>query len=474
MIFQLPNPIPRTIKDTDELQQFIKDYRIIPYYGDDESTSHNFLELLRTLTDLSATFKAIARDLREYTFGLNAKFIGNSVPGLDIEPDELSTEEQTEFATFLSDYNVTLQSLMKTVKRADYFLLVSGNAFIRLKRVRVGDTVRYFLSVPHYRHVAYVVSDDPGERFVVVSKFLGDLNKMRKYPPAVLRVSESDEPLRWSTTEPGVEEAIIHVRNPAYADESDYYSRPDILAALPDLYVDYQVPNQQSKISASDFVTAVILAFEAENPDHADDEYENEEPDGSVAGRKLDNFERNMMTLRKLTTNLGNHPAALGPDRTAASIMGIEYPHGGNPPTKIELAINRDTKHQAWQRESAATFLCAVMGWSPELLQIRQSKANIGGNVLADLFKICNVRTVKPRQTFYEDVINNLIRQVCELEGGSDEFKNYGIKFPDVIGTEFKSTPAPVASGVPTSGDPDGVDVTTENDDDDEGDDPIA
>lgn len=463
MIFHLPNPIPSSIVDTDQLQKFYQEYRLIPYYGGDENTSHRFLDLLGTLTDLSSTFKAVSRDLREYTFGGNASFIGNSVPGLDIEPEILTPEQQIEFVSFLSDRNVMLKSLVKMLKRADYFLLVSGNAFLRIKRVTVGDTVRYYFSVPHYKHVSYTVSDDPGEMFVVVSKFLGDRQRMNKYPPAVLRVSESDEELRWMETEPGVEEAIIHMRNPADSDESDFYSRPDILPSMPDLFVDHQVPNQQSKIAATDLISRVILAFEAEAPDGLDDEYENEEPDPGDEGKGRDNFERSMLVLKQLTTNMGAHPNTLGPDRSASVLAGVEYPHGGNAPTPIKLDVNKDTVHQKWQRGEAATFIAAVMGWSVTLLQIKEAKSNIGGNVLNDLFRICNVRTIKPRQRYFEDAANNLLRQICELEGGADEFKNYGIKFPDVIGSEFGT----VASTETTPAD-DAVDVSTQTEDEDD------
>lgn len=446
MIFQLPNPIPYTVVDSEELQTTFDKYRIVPYYGTAESTSHRFLEVLKTLTDLSSTFKSTVRDLREYTFGRNVRVVGNAIPGLDIDSVDLEPEEQGEFVSFLSGLNLTLPSIMKAIKRADYFLLVSGNAYLRIKRVTVGDTVRYYLSVPHYKHVAYLVSEDPDEQFVIYSKFLDDHTKLMKYPPDILRVSTETGALNWATTEPGVEETIIHLKNPANADESDYYARPDILPAMPDLYVDHQIPNQSSKVAATDIITRVILAFEAEDPNNVGDSYEDEDgvsgsgkyyEDGTVAGRKLDNFERNMLVLKQLATNMGSHPSTLGPDYTASTLAGVEYPHGGNPPTPIELEVNKDVAYQKWQRQTASDYICAILGWSSTLLQIRDIKANIGGNVLADVFRVCNVRTIKPRQTYFQDVINNLVQQVLSRESGPADFANYGIQFPDVIAEEI-------------------------------------
>lgn len=432
MLFQLPSPIPITVKDPDELQAFFKEYNIIPYYGTDEWTSHNFLDLLTTLTNLSPTFQMVERDLKEYTFGLNVNFVGRTIPGLVAdETVALDYNSKVDYANFLTDLGISLTQLRKLSKRIKHHLDVCGNAYLKLRRITVGGTTKYFLSVPHYKHVAYLRSIDPGERFLVISKFMGNEELMIKYKPEVLLATMAGDTIEWTQVD-DEERAIIHIKIDSDEDESDYYARPDILSCLTWLYVDYQLGNLNSKIAATDIITKVLLAFEGPDPNAGFLESE-VDADGNIGG-KMTQFQRNMLTLKKLMTNIGLHPSPTDATTASGSIAGIEYPHGGHAPTPIKLDVNRDVAHQTWQSEEATAVICGTMGWASELIGRRAAKATLGGNLLYDMFTIKDMSTIQPTKNFFQDLWNDLLTQICELEGGQKEFKGYGIEFPDVIG----------------------------------------
>ena len=141
---------------------------------------------------------------------------------------------------------------------------------------------------------------------------------------------------------------------------------------------------------------------------------------------KGDYFERNLRTLRMITTNLGAQ-------QDTSSLGGIEYPHGGKPPIELDIEVNRDTKHHTWQLDTANAMICSNLQWSAELINFRQTKSNIGGNILYDLFTIRNETTIQPLQLQLENIANYLLANICEKEGGDGDFKMFGIKLPDVI-----------------------------------------
>jgi len=344
MLFRLPNPIPKTVVDRDELIKSFQKYSIVPYYGTKDATSHSMLDLLSTLTDLSPTFKAVRRDLATYTFGLNLNIEGRTIPGLATDPVEVDFPTQARYADYYAGLNISLKKIIKLSRRIDHHRDVCGNAYLRIWRIEVAGAVRYEMDVPHYKHVGYLRSIDPGEEFIIISKFLDDIVEMERNPPTILRATQEGEQIRWTQTEPGVEQAIIHIKAESDNDESDFYARPAILGALTWLYTDFQLGNLNSKVSATELITKKLLAFEAPDPNlETDDDDDSKRVEvtanGYINGRKMDRFERNMLILKELTTNIGRHPSALGPDRATSTIGGVEYPHGAKEPTQIDLEV---------------------------------------------------------------------------------------------------------------------------------------
>lgn len=444
MIFALPNPIPLTVTDPEDLTSFFDRYDIVPYYGTSEATSHNFLDLLTTLTELSPTFTATRADLVEYTFGTNFDVAARTIPGLVAsETTDMGFPEKEAYVMWLKDKGIKLRSLIKTGKTLDHHLDICGNAYLHIRRVTVGGTTKYYTKALHYKHTAYVISKDEGIEFLIHSKFLGDLVNMRKYPPAILPVSDPDEEFQWASTEPGIEETVIHLKRGNTNNESDYYARPRILSTLTWLYTDYQIGNLNSKIAATELVSKKILAFEQPDPNRLREVEENSKGErrteldarGNIGGREgTTQFQRNMMVLKELTTNLGSHASSLGPSqRGAGTIAGIEYPRGEKPPVEISLEVNRDTKHHQWQAEQSTAMISAALRWAPELTAIRAAKATLGGNLLYDIFTMKNTTTIRPRQVEFGDLFNNIFTHILERDGGPAEYATMGLELPDII-----------------------------------------
>jgi hypothetical protein len=203
--------------------------------------------------------------------------------------------------------------------------------------------------------------------------------------------------------------------------------------------VDYEVGVLTSKIAATDIITKKILAFEGQDPNTipmTSGEVKDVNNIGQIGRKDVDYFTRNMMILRELTTNLGNHANAPGQmngeqmKKAANVLAGVEYPYGSKAPEQIDLEVNRDVKYQDWQVNQASAVICGRLGWNNTLLGFREAKANIGGNVLKDLFVLANIRTVRPKQNEIATIWDNLLLQLKENE----QFAGYGVRFGDVIG----------------------------------------
>ncbi len=347
-----------------------------------------------------------------------------------------------EYYNWLKSYNIDVRNVLKLSRRINTHLEMNSNSYLYLRRIEVGSTVRYEMRVEHFKHVIYRKSEDIGQEFVIISKFLNDEQKLNKFPPKILPVTLNGQDIVWQPAGNGVEEAIIHFKKEDQDGESDFYSRSDLIAILSWLYVDYQVGNLNSKIAATELITKKLLAFQAPDPSTLDLDDDEDETDvleqigdnGRVGVRKeKDPFRRNMMQIKRLVTNLATHPTNLMDGGAAAAIAGVEYPYSGVAPEAIDLEMNRDTKHQEFQLDKAVANICMVMGWSPELLMYRQTKTNMGGNLLYDIFTVKNESTVRPRANTFEDFWNGIFDQIKARESAPSQFDQYGIQFPDVI-----------------------------------------
>ncbi|MEL6140280.1 MAG: hypothetical protein AAFU67_01515 [Bacteroidota bacterium] len=432
MFFGLQNPIPYEAVDKDHLANWIKEHRAIPYYGSFERSSHRFLWLLRDLADLSPTYSACMRARKNYTFGMNVNIADRSTPELADEEIVVDFNDQVAFRNQLQDYGINLNHLPKIGRRAEDHLQQSGNAYLRIRRSRVGGVVRYQMTALHYLHCLYKVSEDPGERFLLHSKYLHSTDSINSHPPTIYRVTPQGEPLRWMEEGDGVEATVVHLMYTENNSDGDYYDRSPLIPFLTYLYTDFQSGNHISKVAAAEFVTKLLIAIEQEDPQAFNSSIGED-------GEQRDSFTEIAREIKEMTTSMATQGNHIGAKSGQASIGLFEYPNGAKPPTTIPLEVNRDTKYLEMQIEKAAAMVASACGWSITLTELRPAKATLGGNLLYDTFVMKNTETIVPRQTFWENIFNDILLQICEEENAPDQFKNYGIKFPDVIGKMLES-----------------------------------
>lgn len=435
MILELNNPINITPRDKEDLNNFFNQYEIVPYYGTQQASSQGFMDLLNTLAELSPTFKAYRRDINSFCFGHNLDFVGSTMPGLALDNEELDPENKIQYASWLGEIGLPPAYLLKLSKRIDNYLDISGNAFLWIKRSRIGSATRYSFKVPHFLNVGYLRQQSPLD-FALVSPYLGDMQKIIENGIKILPVSQMDEEIVWGENAEGVEETLLHIKREDYNSRSIFYERSPLIPIITDLYADYKHGELRSKIAATDIITLKLLAFEGPDPNTfamPSGEIKEINNVGQAGKKDLDYFDRNMLILREITSNLGAHPskttAGPGQVKKSSSIAGIEYPNGSQPPTSIDLQVNRDKAYHEWQTDKAEAKICSTLGWNSTILGLRDTKSNIGGNVVKDLFEILNVRTIIPRQIELANIWDSTINQLKD----NSQFTGYGIQYTDII-----------------------------------------
>lgn len=463
MFFQLTNPIPIEPRDPKDVQQWMEQYRVVPQYGSYTGPNLLFLRLLKDLCELSPTYKTVMKARKRFTFGQNVQIIRRGIPGLVIEQEETTNDEQINYEAALRNYGLTLPKIQSLCRSLDEHITQSGNSYLRITRYRDGEAFAYEWKVLHYLHTMYTVSDDPGEEFLLYSKFLGDSQRMNDQEPKLYRATQDGEPLRWMAEEDGTEVAVMHmIGDDEGSDEGEYYNRTDIISILTWLYTDYQGGNHTSKVAGADFVTVLLLAIEGEDPQAFNDMLVKSGADRE----KVDVFIENARILREAFSSLTTRGNAMGPRGDQSVVELIEYPHGGKPPTPIKMDINRDVKWAESQDNRTVDKICAQLGWDAILTSLRQAAATLGGNMLYDTFVIKNTETVKPRQRYFESRFDGMVSSIMEEHGEPEAITSLGIMFPDVIGElieQIKPAPSAIGMNNVSAGEP-----MPENEEDDE------
>jgi hypothetical protein len=83
--------------------------------------------------------------------------------------------------------------------------------------------------------------------------------------------------------------------------------------------------------------------------------------------------------------------------------------------------------YNTWSTDRCSRVIASVNGYFSDLLNLTKTPSGIGGNMLKDLFLIMRAGTIAPDQAFWETVINDVLKQIPELD------ETLGLKLLDNI-----------------------------------------
>ena len=430
-MINLRDPFPKSTADIKALQKVMKAHSVVPYYGSTEGASHYVLQTLSDFTRQSPTFKACVKDLYTYAFGNNVFLVERKVPGLaqDEVVDVVNVSAANDIGKWLSERGFSLIALTKESRKLLVSLASSGNAYLYISLTSIEGAQFINIKTIPYMQVAYKVPNNDVENRRLLWTKRWDEKYMKDNPPLVVTASTIEHGFVWTTdsaTEPTKWETILHIRN-EFGD-SDFYGEAEIIAVLERMCVEIIQGQTACKISATELIAKVLLAVQKPAPEGGDSlpaESEDGEDKTDGEGTTKTGFEELVHTIRQITT-------AKGSAKKVSSIGVFEYEHGTDAPQAIKLNIARDYRYNEWVLSEAERKIAGVLNWALELTGQKAAKANIGGNILRDLFNIKDVGTITPIQSDFNNIWTMILEQIFRF-GNQPAWANVGIAFPSVI-----------------------------------------
>ena len=250
-LFDVKNPIPDEITDTDQVSKFFETFRLVPFAGSEKGTGDKTLSWYLMLAKLSATFGACVSKLTSYVVGTKAKVVIATDPEYDIPAQE---PNDTEAAAYLQKLKEVVEFDGGVIQFHELIFQAfknTGNAFAELVLTSVNGIVRAKIIRHKVSTVRYKVTA-PGDPKVVAISPVWSAKYLKKYP-AKLRPT-----FPVFVNEGGVLSTVFHLKN----GDNEWYGRPDSESATLFKYREVQDAVYLIKQSASNFVGQLIIEIE--------------------------------------------------------------------------------------------------------------------------------------------------------------------------------------------------------------------
>lgn len=252
-LFELKNPIPEEIKDTDELKSIFEDFNLVPYAGSDKHTGHSLLAWYLMLTKLSPTNGGAIDKLAKYTVGGRGVFVRSENPEFDIgeEIQPLSRAEKEAYQEAITTF-IDFEGGVRNFHRLITIGYKStGNAWVEMSVAkRLGQTRVHFRYV-RQTGVMYLKTKPDEMRLAALSP-IWTPEYLRKNPPRVVPLFPNFR------QEDGVQKTLFHLKH----GDNNWYGRPD--SQFADLYKYREVQDAMYIVrqSANNFTGQIIIEVE--------------------------------------------------------------------------------------------------------------------------------------------------------------------------------------------------------------------
>jgi hypothetical protein len=263
VLYELENPIPEEIRDTEELKSVIDKFKLVPYAGNDKHTGHNTLNWYLMLAKLSPTHGGAIEKLTKYAVGGRAMFARSENPDYDIgeETQPLTRAEKERYEAAITQFIEFKGGVRDYHRLLTASLKATGNAWVEMSVADRAGQRRVSLRFVKQQNVMYRKSASDEMRFGVISPIWTD-EYLKKNEPSVIPLYPNFVKVD------GVQKTLFHLKNGDF----NWYGRPDSQSA--DLYKYREVQDAMYivKQAANNFTGQLIIELEDDGQDPAIDE----------------------------------------------------------------------------------------------------------------------------------------------------------------------------------------------------------
>lgn len=432
-LFELENPIPTEITDSDEIQKVFSEFRLVPFATREKKTGHALLNWYLMLAQLSPMNAACIEKVKKYVVG--SKAIIERAEDSDFETGEdrgqVSPAESVKYRDTLNEIVKFQGGIRKFHQNLQWSYDATGNAYVEASYSEINGEFRFDLKYRKTSEVLYKVTK-PGEIRVAAVSPIWTYDYLKKNPPALIPVSDLDRnDTVWTRDENGVFRTIFHLK----AGQNAWYGRPESEGA--DLYKYREVQDSIYVIrqSAGNFVGQLII--EVEDDDPTNNPAINDE-DAQRAG-----FDSFVERMEENYTNKGDDPS---------SVIVTSRPAGGKPMFVFQVKPNtrenwyKVTGEMNEQRIlrahgltlrfmgfdastgfSSDTFIADyVMNVEPVLNEKRNTLMGFTNKILTAIWKITGRMEMNAFSLTFKSPIASQIEQFKTIQNGAPNPDNIG------------------------------------------------
>jgi hypothetical protein len=292
-LFEIKNPIPEEVRDSEDVTKLFNKYKLVPFAGSNTGTGHALLYWYLMLAQLSPTNGACIEKLKKYVVGSRAKYVRAQDPEFDsgTETQPMTPAESATYGQAIADVIEYKNGVRKFHQSVEASFLKTGNAFVELAIAEVNGKFRASIRYVPVTHAIYKATL-PGEMKVLAVSPVWTDKYLTKNEPAMIPLAPNFVETK------GVKRTMFHLK----AGENEWYGRPESQSA--DLYKYREVQDAMYVIkqSAANFVGQLII--EVEDDEAGADAIDNNEAQRSGFDSFADRMEYNY-------TQKGDDPQAV-------------------------------------------------------------------------------------------------------------------------------------------------------------------
>lgn len=265
-LFELENPIPKEVTDTDKIDKLFSEFKLVPFASRDKKTGHALLYWYLMLAQLSPMNAACIEKIKRYVVGSKVIVERSEDPEFDTgeERRPVTTAESIRYRDTMNELVNFEAGIRKFHQNLQWSYEATGNAFVEVSYAVINDQFRFNLKYRKTTEVLYVATK-PGELRQVAISPVWDYDYLKKNPPLIVPVSNYRAGAAgsvWSQSKDGVFRTVFHLK----AGTNTWYGRPESEGA--DLYKYREVQDSIYVIrqSAGNFVGQLIIEVEDDDP----------------------------------------------------------------------------------------------------------------------------------------------------------------------------------------------------------------
>ena len=380
---KLPSPIPEMIQDKKQVLWTWNNLNIIPYYVmDGGAMADSYLNFLWMCGRMSPSLQTAINTKSEFAYAdpgikyaVNKSFTGKEV--------DVPESMQESIGSVFTDMGLLPSDVVDTTKAIYRHMAESGNVYLHLRAAKVGKSWGISARPIDYRYLRLWKTD--------MTKILysrrWDILYLSQVPPTILPYNQ------WNETEDGAMEMVLHIKN--NSDLSPYYGAPALSAAIPYAANEMFQGEWLNKETAGDFVSRVVFFFE-QAAEYTQDTGITDYPIVDTSGVK---------EVKKI---LVNSLTRQGENSEGVSV--IDYPNGTKEPKAVTLPPMTNEKFVVAMSELDQNKIFSIHGWSAVLAGVEKPNASLGGADFLQEFKVRNIGTIKPMQTWAGDIWHKVFK----------------------------------------------------------------